>query len=83
MNSKPFILLGLLFAIVVLCSMDVNTVTARDVNFKEAIMETDELDDDVNRHGYGGGHARILQQCLHGCNTGCCSCVRGRCVRCC
>ncbi|TYK02547.1 hypothetical protein E5676_scaffold201G00290 [Cucumis melo var. makuwa] len=30
MNSKPFILLGLLFAIVVLCSMDVNTVTARD-----------------------------------------------------
>ncbi|XP_038888334.1 glycine-rich protein-like isoform X2 [Benincasa hispida] len=81
MSSKAFIFLGLLFAIVVLFSSEEVTVMARDVKF-EAMMETGEVDD-VERHGFGGGHARNLAECLHGCNHGCCECFRGRCIRCC
>uniref|UniRef100_A0A0A0K1A3 VAN3-binding protein-like auxin canalisation domain-containing protein n=1 Tax=Cucumis sativus TaxID=3659 RepID=A0A0A0K1A3_CUCSA len=48
MNSKPFILLGLLFSIVILSSEDVNTVTARDVKFSEFyFISTPLLDDDT------------------------------------
>ena len=82
MSSRAFIFLGLLFAIVVLFSSEEVTVTARDVKFNEAMMENGEVDD-VERHVIGGGHARNLAECLHGCARGCCGCVRGRCIRCC
>lgn len=51
---------------------------------KEAMMETDEVDD-VKRHGFGGGQAISVANnvCLNRCAHGCCSCVRGRCIRCC
>ncbi|XP_022136254.1 glycine-rich protein 3 short isoform-like [Momordica charantia] len=60
MNSKAFILLGLLFAVVVLLSSD---VTARDLK-GETVMETDGVEDAKDRsydrgHGhYGGGYDR-------------------------
>ncbi|CAK9316161.1 unnamed protein product [Citrullus colocynthis] len=85
MSSRAFIFLGLLFVVVILLSSEeVTAITARDVKFmKEAMMETDEVED-VKRHGFGGGQAiSVANVCLNRCAHGCCGCVRSRCIRCC
>ncbi|KAE8645721.1 hypothetical protein Csa_020383 [Cucumis sativus] len=79
MNSKAFILLGLLFAAVIL---EVTAVTAtNDIKSNEAFKQTDEIND-VKHHDLGGEDAS-LAQCHHHCHKGCCKCSHGHCVKCC
>ncbi|KAG6589124.1 hypothetical protein SDJN02_16562 [Cucurbita argyrosperma subsp. argyrosperma] len=80
MNSKAFIILGLLFAVVILLSSEEASATARGLkSVEEAVMETngDGIEDDKRR--FGGGHHghrhhhrhhhRHRHHCRHGCSA--------------